>query len=93
MFPIASRCPTEKGARIAKSLTVDTWTHEHPLTLERARELWLEVRSGVPEDVSQRNFIPRRYKRSRPLANCDLANLQVVGARGPANRALNDCRL
>jgi hypothetical protein len=91
MFPIASRCPTEKGERVAKSPTADTWTHEHALTLERERELGLGVRSGMPEDVSQRNFIRSRYEPSRPLTISELANLQVVGARGPANSALNDC--
>src|SRR5258705_6702344 len=41
---LADRYSTEKGAELAKLLTSGTWTHDYPITYNRARELRLRVR-------------------------------------------------
>ncbi|HZR17435.1 MAG TPA: hypothetical protein VFE51_08915 [Verrucomicrobiae bacterium] len=48
---LADRYPSEKGAELAKLLTSGTWTHDYPITYDRAHELGLRVRSDIPEDM------------------------------------------
>ena len=40
-----------KAEDIAKLLTSGTWTHDYPITCERARELGLPVNSDMPENM------------------------------------------
>src|SRR3989454_8482768 len=48
---LADKHPAEKSAELAKLLTSGTWTHDYPITFERARELGLRVRSEMPENM------------------------------------------
>src|SRR6267143_427469 len=48
---LAARDPGEKAQEIAKLMTSGTWTHDDPITCERARELGLPVNSNMPENV------------------------------------------
>jgi ClpP class serine protease len=48
---LADKYPAEKVAELAKLLTSGTWTHDYPITYERAHELGLRVRSDMPEDM------------------------------------------
>src|SRR5438477_9155599 len=48
---LAAKNPGEKSADMAKLLTSGTWTHDYPITYERARELGLPVRTDMPENV------------------------------------------
>jgi hypothetical protein len=48
---LAAKNPGEKSAEIAKFLTSGTWTHDYPITYERARELGLPVRADMPENM------------------------------------------
>jgi ClpP class serine protease len=48
---LADKYPAEKAAELAKELSTGTWTHDYPITCERARELGLHVRSDMPENV------------------------------------------
>ncbi|MEZ5979356.1 MAG: enoyl-CoA hydratase-related protein [Planctomycetota bacterium] len=41
----------EKAKDLAAILTQGTWTHDHPISYDEARELGLAVRSDVPENV------------------------------------------
>lgn len=43
--------PGEKTEGIAKLMTSGTWTHDYPITCERARELGLPVNSDMPENI------------------------------------------
>jgi len=45
------RYSAEKAAELAKLLTHGTWTHDYPITYERARELGLNVNNQMPENV------------------------------------------
>ena len=48
---LAAKNPGEKSADMAKLLTSGTWTHDYPITYERARELGLPVRTDMPENM------------------------------------------
>jgi len=41
----------EKAEEIAKTLTEGYWTHDYPITFEKAKELGLPVRDEVPPEV------------------------------------------
>ena len=47
---LAAKYPAEKAAELSK-LTSGTWTHDYPITFDRARELGLPVRNDMPENV------------------------------------------
>jgi ClpP class serine protease len=48
---LAAKYPGEKSAEMATLLTSGTWTHDYPITYERARELGLPVRTDMPENM------------------------------------------
>jgi ClpP class serine protease len=48
---LADKYPAEKASELAKLLASGTWTHDYPITYERARELGLHVRSDMPENM------------------------------------------
>src|SRR3989442_9150946 len=48
---LADKYPRDKAAELAKLLSGGTWTHDYPITFERARELGLRVRSEMPENM------------------------------------------
>ncbi len=41
----------EKAKKLAEELTVGKWTHDYPITYEKARELGLPVKDTIPEEV------------------------------------------
>jgi len=43
----------EKAARIAEALTDGRWTHDYPISFEKAKELGLPVTAGVPQTVHE----------------------------------------
>ena len=48
---LEGRYPGEKAEEMAKLMTSGTWTHDYPITYERARALGLPVNSNMPENV------------------------------------------
>jgi len=48
---LANKYPNEKAEEIAKLMTSGTWTHDYPITCDRARELGLPVNSDIPENI------------------------------------------
>src|SRR6202162_1954789 len=48
---LADKHSDGKAEDIAKLLTSGTWTHDYPITCERARELGLPVNSDMPENM------------------------------------------
>jgi ClpP class serine protease len=48
---LAGKYSDEKAAEMAKLMTSGTWTHDYPITCERARELGLPVNSDIPENI------------------------------------------
>lgn len=45
---LARRRTPEEASRLADLLTAGTWTHDFPLSFEKAREMGLPVRSDIP---------------------------------------------
>jgi ClpP class serine protease len=48
---LADKYPAEQATDMAKLLTTGTWTHDYPITYERAHELGFRVRSDMPENM------------------------------------------
>jgi ClpP class serine protease len=48
---VADRYPSEKAEEIATLMTSGTWTHDYPITCERARALGLPVNTNMPENI------------------------------------------
>src|ERR1700675_2659070 len=48
---LADNYPAEQATDMAKLLTSGTWTHDYPITYERAHELNFRVRSDMPENM------------------------------------------
>jgi ClpP class serine protease len=48
---LAAKVPPEKGQELARLLSEGTWTHDHPITYETAKEFGLPVRSDIPAEV------------------------------------------
>ena len=48
---LADRYPSEKAEEIAKLMTSGTWTHDYPITYERAVALGLRVNDKIPENM------------------------------------------
>src|SRR6266404_4058136 len=61
---LADKFPAEKAAELAKLLASGTWTHDYPITVERARELGLPVRTDMPENILRlMNLYPQPTRR------------------------------
>ncbi len=48
---LADKCPPEKAEELATLLSQGKWTHDHPITLEAAREFGLPVSDDMPEEI------------------------------------------
>jgi ClpP class serine protease len=61
---LADKFPAEKATELAKLLASGTWTHDYPITIERARELGLPVRTDMPENILRlMNLYPQPTRR------------------------------
>jgi ClpP class serine protease len=57
---LADKCPPEKAEELARLLSEGTWTHDHPITFERAKSFGLSVRSDIPaEFLDLMNLYPQ----------------------------------
>jgi len=77
---LAEKYPAEKGKELAKLLASGTWTHDYPITYERANALGLRVQKEMPESVlhlmqlypqptrrqSSVEYLPFPYRSGRP---------------------------
>jgi ClpP class serine protease len=50
---LTDRYPAEKAQEMAKLLTSGTWTHDYPITYERALALGLRASDKIPEEMLQ----------------------------------------
>jgi ClpP class serine protease len=48
---LGDKYPAEEAKELARLLTSGTWTHDYPITYERARDLGLRVRSDIPKAI------------------------------------------
>jgi ClpP class serine protease len=47
---LADKLPPDKAQELADRLSQGTWTHDHPITLEEARQMGLPVRGQMPPE-------------------------------------------
>ena len=48
---LENKCPPDRVEELSRMLSEGRWTHDHPITFERAKQFGLPVRSDIPEDV------------------------------------------
>jgi ClpP class serine protease len=48
---LVDKAPQGKAEELARLLSQGTWTHDHPITFETAKEFGLPVRSDIPNDI------------------------------------------
>src|ERR1700719_172298 len=48
---LADKCTPEKAEELSRLLSEGTWTHDHPITYERAKSFGLPVRIDMPADI------------------------------------------
>jgi ClpP class serine protease len=79
---LAEKFPAEKGEEIAKLMTSGTWTHDYPITCDRARELGLPVNSNMPENILHLMQLYPQPMRRQP--SVEYVPLPYRSNRGPA---------
>jgi ClpP class serine protease len=79
---LADRYPGEKADAIAKLMTSGTWTHDYPITCDRARELGLPVNSNMPENILHLMQLYPQPMRRQP--SVEYVPLPYRSNRGPA---------
>ncbi|NOX20161.1 MAG: hypothetical protein GXO99_02710 [Nitrospirae bacterium] len=52
-FLIKDRYPEDRAQELARVLSEGRWTHDYPITIDEARNLGLNVKSNVPEEIYQ----------------------------------------
>src|SRR5438093_335375 len=59
--------PNGKVDELARLLSEGTWTHDYPITYERAKSLGLSVNSNIPDDILKlMSLFPNLSARTRP---------------------------
>ncbi len=48
---LEGKMPEEQAKELARLLSTGTWTHDYPITYDRAKELGLPVSDAIPEEV------------------------------------------
>src|SRR5882762_4808256 len=82
---LADKCTPEKAEELSRLLSDGTWTHDHPITYERARSFGLPVRSDIPvELLDLMNLYPQPV-RSQPTVEYLPEPHRSEGARGLRN--------
>src|ERR1700704_1264143 len=82
---LADKCTPEKAEELSRLLSDGTWTHDHPITYERARSFGLPVRSDIPvELLDLMNLYPQPV-RSQPTVEYLPEPHRSEGVRGLQN--------
>jgi hypothetical protein len=86
----------ENPATIAKLMTSGTWTHDYPITCERARALGLPVNSNMPENVLRlMELYPQPMRRQPRWSMCrfHIARIGVLRRNNDLNcrKSGRDC--
>jgi ClpP class serine protease len=61
---LADKVSPERAEELSRLLSEGTWTHDHPITFERAKSFGLPVRTDIPADVLDlMNLYPQPVRR------------------------------
>jgi ClpP class serine protease len=86
---LEEKYPAEKAVDMAKLMTSGTWTHDYPITYERAHELGLPVRSDMPENMLRlMQLYPQPMRRQPSVEYVPLPYRST--RRGPRGDAISE---
>src|ERR1700682_5260438 len=63
---LEDKFPGEKASELAKLLSSGTWTHDYPITFDRARELGLRVTTEMPDNILRLMLLYPQPMRRQP---------------------------
>ena len=82
---LADKCTPEKVEELSRMLSDGTWTHDHPITFERAESFGLPVRSHIPSEfLDLMNLYPQPVRR-QPTVEYLPEPRRAGGVRGPSD--------
>jgi ClpP class serine protease len=73
---------TEKADELARLLSEGTWTHDHPITFETAKNFGLPVRSDIPAEILDLMALYPQPVRYQPTVEYLPERHSAEGARG-----------
>ncbi|HTD69612.1 MAG TPA: ATP-dependent Clp protease proteolytic subunit [Gemmatimonadales bacterium] len=79
------KTPPEKTDELARLLSEGTWTHDHPITYEAARDFGLPVRNDIPPEFLLLMSLYPQPVRRQPAVEYLPAPRRFEGAPGPRN--------
>jgi ClpP class serine protease len=79
---LADDMPAEKARDIARTLSSGTWTHDHPITFEKAQGLGLPVTSNVPVEIMKLMQLYPQPVKKRPTVEYIPAQRGLERERG-----------
>jgi ClpP class serine protease len=82
---LAEKFSPDKADELARLLTTGTWTHDYPITCERARQLGLPVSCEMPEDILHlMQLYPQPVRRQPTVEYLPLPRGRETNGRRPA---------
>lgn len=83
---LLQNAPTNgKADELARLLSEGTWTHDYPITYERAKSLGLSVSADMPDDVLQlMNLFPQPTRTQPSVEYLPVPRTRKAAERGPS---------
>jgi ClpP class serine protease len=82
---LTTKRPADKAEELAKLLSEGTWTHDHPITYETAKNLGLPVRSDIPAEFLDLMALYPQPVRRQPAVEYLPERRRYEGFRGEHN--------
>jgi ClpP class serine protease len=82
---LITKRPADKAEELAKLLSEGTWTHDHPITYETAKNLGLPVRSDIPAEFLDLMALYPQPVRRQPAVEYLPERRRYEGFRGEHN--------
>jgi ClpP class serine protease len=79
---LAAKSPQEKAQELARLLSEGTWTHDHPITYETAKNFGLPVRSDIPPEFLDLMALYPQPVRHQPTVEYLPEHRRYEGVRG-----------
>jgi ClpP class serine protease len=80
---LTGKIPQEKVEELARLLSEGTWTHDHPITFEVARNFGLPVRSDIPAEFLDLMGLYPQPVRRQPAVEYLPERRRFQGSQGP----------
>jgi ClpP class serine protease len=86
---LADKYPAEQAEELAKLMIGGTWTHDYPITYERARALGLRVDDKIPENMLHLMQLYPQPTRRQPSGRVSADSLSIRPFHGQAFELTN----